>query len=70
MESTAKFLDDFRFFIFSILVLKSEVILHEAARKNNADVVRRLVAAKVNINCTNNVSVYTLTTGRCNHWPP
>ncbi|XP_064647634.1 ankyrin repeat and death domain-containing protein 1A-like isoform X2 [Lineus longissimus] len=36
-------------------MLKSEVILHEASRKNNIEVVKRLIGAKVNVNCTNNL---------------
>ncbi|XP_074650626.1 uncharacterized protein LOC141905591 isoform X2 [Tubulanus polymorphus] len=36
-------------------MLKSEVVLHEAARKNNVDVAKKLLSAKVNVNCTNNL---------------
>ncbi len=37
-------------------VLRSEIQLHEAARKNDGDKVRKLIAEKVDVNSRNNVS--------------
>ena len=36
-------------------VLRSEMLLHEAARKNSVDQVRQLITEKVDVNARNNV---------------
>lgn len=42
---------------FSFSVLRSEIGLHEAARKNQPELIKKLLAAKVDVNSRNNVSV-------------
>ena len=44
------------YILLYITVLKSEIVLHEAARKNSVDKVRQLIAEKVDINAKNHVS--------------
>ena len=39
-------------------VLRSEIHLHEAARKNSVDRVRKLITDRVDVNSRNNVSMF------------
>ena len=41
-------------------VLRSEIHLHEAARKNSVDKVKKLISDKVDVNSRNNVSICSL----------
>lgn len=45
------------FIIAYFLVLKGELLLHEAARKNDLETLKLLLSKKVDANAKNNVSI-------------
>ena len=51
-------------------VLKQELVLHEAARKNNIDKVKELIQKKVDVNAKNNVSTLPLVTSQTTLYSP
>ncbi len=52
-------------FCYYFSVLRSEIHLHEAARKNSVDRVRKLITDRVDVNSRNNVS-YMYIESMCN----
>ena len=46
------------FLSFSISVLRREISLHDACRKNEEETVKKILSDKIDVNCRNNVSVH------------